>query len=233
MFSNRCDAGRQLGEALRHESLVDPVIVGMWRGGIPVAAEVARVLEAPLDLCVVRKLHAPDDPATTIGAVAEHGAVYLDDAEIDHLALTPSEVDELIASELTAVASAGELLRVEAGHAPISLRGRDVVLVDDGMATAASACAAVRTIRKRDPHAILIATPLAAIDAVQSIRPAVSRVVSLLVEPMLCSIGSRYASFPPVSDGDIVVLLEDSRRRRANPATSRATAQDVRDLHLT
>lgn len=229
MFSNRCDAGRQLGERLRHEPLVDPIVVGIWRDGIPVAAEVARVLGAALDLCIVRKLHAPDDPALTIGAVAETGSVYLDDRAIERAGITQLTIEELIDDELVAIERANDLLRVEAGHSPIIERDRDVVLVDDGMSTAATACAAVRAIRKRGAHSITLAVPVASLDAVLAIRPAVQRVISLVTEPVLGSISSRYAHYDSVFDGDIVVLLEDSRGRRA-AGTSRDSAHAVRDL---
>src|SRR3954471_21733713 len=110
-FLNRFDAGRQLGAAILAQRPADPVVLGVLRGGVPVASEVANVLHAPLELCVVRKLFSPGHPSFSIGAVAEHGAVYLAEDEIARLQLSPSDLQATIRLEMMEVFRLGELLR--------------------------------------------------------------------------------------------------------------------------
>ncbi|HEU0035826.1 MAG TPA: phosphoribosyltransferase family protein [Kofleriaceae bacterium] len=210
-FSNRHDAGRQLGEALASLAPNDPVVLGLWRGGVPIAAEVARALQAPLDICIVRKLSARGDIA--IGAVAEGGAVYLDEREVDALGLSPTDIDFLVARELVEIGRDAELLR---DHPPVALRGRDAVLVDDGVVTANTMRAAIRALTSRGVRSITVAVPVGALESVLALRREVDRVVCLVSEPMLTSVGSRYRDFSSVSQAEVVALLEGSRRDRTS-----------------
>lgn len=218
-FANRLDAGRQLGAALLAHRPSDPIVVGISRGGVPVAAEVAHVLRAPLEICVVRKLFSPGSPSFAIGAIAEPDAVYLDDAEIAKLALTPSDVRAAIALEAMEVARIGELLR---DQRPRPLRGRDVILVDDGVTTVAALLAAVRAVRAQEPTSIALAVPLADRELLEQLRPHFDRVVCLAAEEMLVALGSRYRDFWPVSENEVAAMLaaapreEDLLRRRAS-----------------
>lgn len=218
-FANRLDAGCQLGAALLAHRPSDPIVVGISRGGVPVAAEVAHVLRAPLEICVVRKLFSPGSPSFAIGAIAEPDAVYLDDAEIAKLALTPSDVRAAIALEAMEVARIGELLR---DQRPRPLRGRDVILVDDGVTTVAALLAAVRAVRAQEPTSIALAVPLADRELLEQLRPHFDRVVCLAAEEMLVALGSRYRDFWPVSENEVAAMLaaapreEDLLRRRAS-----------------
>jgi putative phosphoribosyl transferase len=218
-FANRLDAGRQLGAALLAHRPADPIVVGISRGGVPVAAEVAHVLRAPLEICVVRKLFSPGSPSFAIGAIAEPDTVYLDDAEITKLALTPSDVRAAIALEAMEVARIGELLREQPPRSP---RGRDVLLVDDGVTTIATLLAAVRSVRAQEPASVTLAVPLADRELLEQLRPHFDRVVCLAAEEMLVALGSRYRDFWPVSENEVAAMLaaapreDDQPRRRAS-----------------
>jgi putative phosphoribosyl transferase len=208
-FANRLDAGRQLGAALLAHPPADPVVVGILRGGVPVAAEVAHVLHAPLELCVVRKLFSPGSPSFAFGAVAEPDAVYLDEAELAKLALSPAAVRQAIALETLEVARLGELLR---DQPPLPLAGRDAILVDDGVTTVDTLRAAVRAIRGQRPASVTLAVPLGDRELIEALRPHFDRVLCLTAEDMLVAVGSRYRDFWPVSENEVAALLAASRR---------------------
>ena len=207
-FFNRYDAGRQLGIALVAHRPADPVIIGLSRGGVPVAAEVARILEAPLDLCIVRKVMIGD---LTIGAVSE-GGIYLDDALITRHSIWPWAVDAAIDREIAEVDRSAELLR---DGSPLSLAGRDVILVDDGVTTGLTIRAAARALRRRGPATLELAVPVASINVLDTLRPAFDRVTCLEAEPLAGAIGARYQQFLPVSEAEVVaVLLTIAREMR-------------------
>lgn len=208
-FANRLDAGRQLGAALLAHPPADPVVVGLLRGGVPVAAELAHVLHAPLELCVVRKLFSPGSPSFAFGAVAEPDAVYLDEAELARLGLSPAAVRQAISLETLEVARLGELLR---DAPPLPLARRDVILVDDGVTTVDTLRAAVRAIRGQKPASVTLAVPLGDRELLEALRPHFDRVVCLDAEDMLVAVGSRYRDFWPVSENEVAALLAASRR---------------------
>jgi putative phosphoribosyl transferase len=208
-FANRLDAGRQLGEALLSEPVADPVVVGVSRGGVPVAAEVAQMLHAPLEICVVRKLFSPGSPSFAIGAIAERGAVCLDDAAIEKLQLSPNDVEQAIALEALEVERLSELLR---DGPPLELRDRDVILVDDAVMSIATLRAAARSSRAQRPHSLVLAVPIADIKLLEQLRPELDRIVCLLAEPMLGTVAARYRELWPVSENEVVALLAEARR---------------------
>jgi putative phosphoribosyl transferase len=217
-FANRLDAGRQLGAALLAHPPADPVVVGILRGGVPVAAEIAHVLRAPLDICVVRKLFSPGSPSFAIGAIAEPDAVYLDEPEIAKLGLSQAEVRRAIALETLEVARLGELLR---DRPPVALDWRDVVLVDDGVIRVDMLRAAVRGIRGQKPASVTLAVPLGDRELIEQLRPHFDRVVCLAAEDMLVAVGSRYRDFWPVSENEVAALLaaalrDEAPRRKAS-----------------
>lgn len=215
MFANRADAGRQLAEVLRSRAPQDPVIVGIVRGGVPVAAEIARALRAPLDICVVRSLIGREAPRVVIGAVAERGAMYLDPAKIARLALGDDECDRLVAEQMVEVDRLATLLR---DGAPLDLRGRNVILVDDGVVSGSTVRAAIRSIR-RTARSVELAVPVAESVVIERIRPFVDHLHCLTIEPVLSAVGARFDSFESVSEAEIVNLLSSSEitRRRAAP----------------
>jgi predicted phosphoribosyltransferase len=208
-FLNRFDAGRQLGAALRAQLPEDPVVLGVLRGGVPVAAEVANVLHAPLGLCVVRKLFSPGCPAFSIGAVAEHGAVSLANDEIARLGLSPSDVQRAIRLEMTEVSRLGEVLR-EGG--PLALRGRDAIVVDDAVTAVDILRAAARALRDEAPRSLVLAVPVGDRALVRELHADFDRVVCLLAEPMRRAVGEHYRDFPPVSEAEVAGLLAEAWR---------------------
>lgn len=208
-FANRLDAGRQLGAALLAHPPADPVVVGISRGGVPVAAEIAHMLRAPLEICIVRKLFSPGSPSFSIGAIAEPDAVYLDGPEIAKLALSPAAVKQAIALETQEIARLGEILRE---GPPRALSWRDAIIVDDGINRVDALRATVRAVRSQQPSSVTLAVPVADRELLEQLRPDFDRVVCLLAEDMLVAVGSRYRDFWPVSENEVAALLATSRR---------------------
>jgi putative phosphoribosyl transferase len=219
MFLNRVDAGRQLAPLVRARHLNDPVLVGMTRGGVPVAAEIARTLEAPFDICVVRKLMTPY--GSTIGAVAEGGGIFLNEAAIAKLKVASGDLDRLLGRELEAVARQAVLLR---DAPPLRLTGRNVVLVDDGLGSPNTVGAALNALRRQAPRSIELAIPVADARALAQLRADTDAVICASVEDVLAAVGPRYTDFSPVSDAEIVDLFAAARRGKstASPSTTAA-----------
>lgn len=204
MFANRADAGRQLASMLRGEP---PIIVGIVRGGVPVAAEIAKVLQAPLEILVVRSLLAPAGPRRVIGAVAERGAMYLDPSTTSSLAA--EVVEQQVARELAEVARLATLLRD--GHS-IDLSSRRVILVDDAIVTEATIRAAIRSLR-RVAGTLELAVPVASTSAIERIRPFVDHLHCLEMERAMTAAGARYQAFDAVSEAEVVSLRTEAFAR--------------------
>ncbi|MGE5184548.1 MAG: phosphoribosyltransferase [Acidobacteriota bacterium] len=203
-FMNRADAGRQLATSLRSLHLVRPLVVGITRGGVPVAAEVARLLGIPLDICVVSKLVADGATPITIGAVAEGDVGYIDDAIVAQESIARERVEQLAVRELAEVARQAKLLR---DRPPAEVRGRDVILVDDGLLSGGTVHAAVWSLRKRGATRITLAVPVANSAALAAVRADLDRVVCLESDPELFAIGARFREVWPVSEAEIIDLL--------------------------
>lgn len=208
MFANRADAGRQLADALRYRRSLDTVVVGVTKGGVPVAVEVARALGTPLDICIVRKLVVQRVVPITIGAIAEGGATYFDPDRLARFGVSSDELATTIARETREAARLARLFR---DRPPFDLRGRDVVLVDDGLVTGVTISAAVFAVAARGASRIELATPIAAAEVLERVQVELDHVTCLLSEPNLVSIGSRYRQFDPVSEAEIITALEVAR----------------------
>jgi putative phosphoribosyl transferase len=204
-FLDRRDAGHKLAAELEPLRTQRPVVVALPRGGVPVAFEVAGLLAAPLEILAVRKLGAPINPELAIGAVAEDGTGVLDQRSASALGMTQSELDTTIALESQELRRRVE--RYRDGRARISVVGRSVIVVDDGLATGLTDLAAVRALRKRGARRILVAVPVASSEAVSLLAEAADRVVCLEVPQRLLSVGMWYRDFSPVSDEEVVSLL--------------------------
>jgi predicted phosphoribosyltransferase len=209
-FANRFDAGRQLGALFIHHPPANPIVIGISRGGVPVAAEIAHMLQAPLEICVVRKLFSPGSPAFAIGAVAEYGAVYLDDTEIAKLRLSPADVKQAITFESLEVVRLGELLR-DLDAQPF--RGRDAILVDDAVTTVDTIHAAARSVRAQMPATLTLAVPLGNAALLERLGPDFDRIVCLRPEEGLVAAGMRYRDFAAVSENEVTALLSATRSR--------------------
>ncbi len=215
MFRNRADAGHQLASVLRSHARDVPVIVGVVRGGVPVAAEIARALSSPLEICVVRSLIARTEPRVSIGAVAERGAMYLDPARAARLSIGDDEVERLVAEQASEVDRLAAVLR---DGFPLDLRDRDVILVDDGIVTGSTIRAAIRSLR-RVARSVDLAVPVGATAVIERIRPFVDHLHCLVSAPGLTAVGARYDSFESVSEAEVASLLASGptaiRRRTA------------------
>jgi putative phosphoribosyl transferase len=204
-FLNRADAGRQLADTLRRRHSMDTFVVGVTRGGVPVAADLARSLGAPLDICVVRKLLVRRDQPITIGAVAEGGATYFDPQRLARFAVSSRELGDAIGRESAEVKRLAGLLR---DGKPQDLRGRDVIVVDDGVLTGFTMRCAALALTARGVHALELATPVGMSQVIDELRPDFDHVTCLESDPYLVSVGTRYQDFWPVSDAQIIDLLE-------------------------
>jgi putative phosphoribosyl transferase len=194
-----------LGERVRPLGLVDPVVLGLPRGGVVVAAEVARALDAPLDVLVVRKLGAPGNPELGIGAIAEGGVTALNEGLIARLRVSPAELAAVTESEQHELARRTTAYR--RGRAPSPLQGRPAVVVDDGLATGYTARAAVAAARARGAAMVILAVPVAAPETAAEFGSLVDRVVCVESPQLLFAVGAAYVDFSQTSDEEVEALL--------------------------
>lgn len=210
-FENRQDAGRRLAARIRDaatdQEWFDPVVLALPRGGVPVAAEVSRILHAPLDVLVTRKIALPGQPEVGIGAIAGEAPPVYDEQVMRMLGILPDELGASVAHERT------ELHRYQAlyrGHRPgPDLRGRTVLLVDDGLATGVTARAAIRLVRGEEPARLVLALPVADRQAMAELRPEVDDLVCLSEPADFQVVGRWYESYEPVADDEVVALLRE------------------------
>jgi putative phosphoribosyl transferase len=223
LFRDRIDAGRRLAFALRRHRDDAPIVLGLPRGGVPVAAEVARALSAPLDVWVVRKVGAPGHEELGLGAVAEGGETYLNEDLAAELGVSAEDVADLVARKAGEVEQ--RVKRFRRGQPPPALADRAVIVVDDGIATGGTVRAAIRAVRRCRPKRLILAVPVAAAGTLESLRPEVDEVVCLDADPDLLAIGEHYQDFRQTTDDDVLDLLEQARRREAagDPRSAAAT----------
>jgi len=217
MFHDRVHAGEILGRAMRGRSLVDPVVLGLPRGGVVVAAGVAKALQATLDLIVVRKLGAPGNPELGVGAVAEGGVTILNDALILRLGVTAAELDEVAAREHAELGRRREAYR--GGGEPGSLEGRDAIVVDDGLATGYTARAAIEAARRRGAARVILAVPVAANETAREISSLVDELVCLESPRMMLGVGASYRDFRQTSDAEVQSLMAGARAASTEEVT--------------
>lgn len=205
MFADRRTAGRQLAQALIHHAGTQPIVLGLPRGGVVVADEVARVLGGTLDVWVVRKLGAPYQPELGMGAIAEGPAVVLDRQIVRHVCTSLEELYDVARREMAEVSR--RVTRFRGDRPAPALEGRTVIIVDDGIATGGTVRAAIRAIRKRRPARLVVATPVASPDIVESLSREVDEVVCLYEPEPMYAIGLWYEDFRQVSDEEVVRIL--------------------------
>lgn len=203
-FRDRTEAGRLLGERLREERLERPVVLGLPRGGVVVASGVADALDAPLDILVARKLGVPSQPELAFGAVAP-GVVVLRDDVVRAAGIDRATIAAATDRESARLADLAE--RYRAGVPPVPLAGATVIVVDDGLATGATATAAVRSVRREGPARVIVAAPVCAAQTADALRKEVDLVVCLREDRDFRSVGSYYSDFGEVSDTEVIALL--------------------------
>jgi putative phosphoribosyl transferase len=207
MFSTRQQAGADLARALTTFADPKPLVLALPRGGVPLGREVAKALDAPLDVLIVRKLGAPHNPEFAIGAVGEGGAVVLDHASINALGLSGVIVDRLISEARSEIDRRVNTYRH--GNELIDVTGRVVIIVDDGLATGATAEAAVAVVHHLGAARVVLAVPTGSRQAVERLSAVCDKVICLEIPEWFGSVGSQYEVFPQVSDDEVTVLLHE------------------------
>ncbi|MFW5969707.1 MAG: phosphoribosyltransferase [Halofilum sp. (in: g-proteobacteria)] len=216
IFSNREEAGRELAETLARRNPERPVVLALPRGGVPVGAEIARALDAPLDLLLVRKLGVPHQPELALGAVidGEHPELVVNEDVRRYAAVSDAELERLKTAEVRELERRRE--RYLRGRAPIPVEDRTVIVVDDGIATGATARAALVGLRRREPKRLILAVPVAPPDTVRKLRNEVDELVCLETPSHFGAIGAFYQDFDQVTDEEVIALLS----RHAPPGGS-------------
>ncbi|MBT2525092.1 phosphoribosyltransferase [Streptomyces sp. ISL-99] len=217
LFTDRADAGQRLAQAVRHLEGEKPVVLGLPRGGVPVAFEVARALGAPLDVVVVRKLGVPYHRELGFGAIGEGGARVISDDIVRRSGVGPDEVAAVERAEEAELERRAVRFRGDRPRLPLD--GRTVVVVDDGIATGATAAAACEVVRAQGAARVVLAVPVAAPDAVARLSSQVDDVVCLSVPPMFRAVGEWYENFTQTSDEEVVALLAQAAGRAGHPVT--------------
>jgi predicted phosphoribosyltransferase len=208
-FRDRIDAGRRLAAALAHlRGNPDLLVLALPRGGVPVAAEVARLLGAPLDLCFAHKIGAPDNPEFAIGSIAEIGPPYVEEQVVQSLRVPFSYIREEAAFQQADLARRASHYR--GGRSSPEIFGKWVILVDDGVATGWTAHAALQSLRARIPARLIFATPVAAADTVARLAVDADELAVLHAPGIFFSVGEFYDQFLQVSDEEVIALLNAS-----------------------
>lgn len=212
-FQDRVQAGELLGHRLkRYANRTDVLVLGLPRGGIPVAAEVAKRLNAPLDVFVVRKLGVPGHRELAMGAIATGGIHVLNQDIIFHLGL-PGEIIEAVADE-----EREELQRREITYrgddTPPEIRGKIIILVDDGIATGSTIRAAAQAVHQQQPRRLIIAVPVAPLSTCAELEKLADEVIVLIAPREFYAVGEWYEEFSQTSDEEVIRLLNEARRQQ-------------------
>jgi putative phosphoribosyl transferase len=209
-FRDRQEAGQRLAQALTFlKGKKDVIVLGIPRGGVVVAAEVARAIGLPLDVYITRKIGAPYNPELAIGAIASSGDVVLDEALIGDLGISPEYVQDETERQRQEIE---RRLKKYRGSQPAQKpEGQTVLLVDDGVATGATTLAAVRALKKQKPSELILAIPVGPPDAIARLREEVDRLICLHTPQVFWAVGAFYQVFDQTSDEEVMQLLLQSQ----------------------
>jgi putative phosphoribosyl transferase len=206
MFRDRRDAGARLAARLLDRSDPLTVVLGLPRGGVIVAREIAEALDAPLDIVVVRKLGAPGQPELGVGAIAEGGIEVLNDALIDAIGIPDTVLAQERSRQQQELERRGRLYRQE--RDPVDVLGKAAILVDDGLATGVTATAAARSLRARKAATVTLAVPVGAPSTVRNLRREVDEVVCLERPMWFSAVGQWYEDFRQTTDEEVLECLD-------------------------
>ncbi len=205
VFESREDAGQKLGHELQRRGAAADLVLGLPRGGVVVAAEVARILGLRLDVLIVRKIGHPLHREFAVGALAEPDVILLDDAVIGHNAIIRAELADVIAEEKERLRAYHALFhRADAN----GLKGKAVLLVDDGLATGATTEAAVLSARKQNARSVIVVAPVASLQAVERLTSVADEVIVLWTDPNFDAVGRYYDQFSQITDEEVLGLLK-------------------------
>ncbi len=216
LFRNRTEAGRRLAAQLGDLADGDSVVLALPRGGVPVGFEVARALNVPLDVCVVRKLGTPGQEELAMGAIASGGVLVVNWDVADTFAISQQQIDDVAARE------AHELERREQEYRGnrdrVDLRGRTAILVDDGLATGSTMRAAIAAVRQQRPKKVVVAVPVAARSTCAELQEEADEMVCLYTPLQFYAVGQWYQNFSQTTDEEVRELLERAAERVQRPA---------------
>lgn len=209
LYKNRQDAGRKLAEKLEKYTEDKPVIIALPRGGVVLGYEVAKALQAPLDIIATRKIGAPFQPEFGIGAIAPNGVRTLDYKSIELLGISESQIEEIIEKETIEMNRRIKLYRKDL--APLDLNKKTVIIVDDGLATGVSTRAAILSIKQMNPKKIILAVPVSPPDTADKFRKEVDDFICLSEPPDFYAVGAYYDDFDQVSDNEVINLIQKAK----------------------
>ncbi len=209
IFADRVEAGCALAERLVKEKYENPVVLALPRGGVPVAAEVAKVLEAPLDLVLVRKIGVPYQPELALAAVVDggHAEVVVNEDVRRFAGVSDQDFEEAKARELAEIERRRELYLQ--GRERVPIKGATAIVVDDGIATGATVRAALKALRRRDPKKLVLAVAVAPPETINELRPEVDEIICLETPEPFYAISLYFLDFRQVSDEEVVELLAE------------------------
>jgi putative phosphoribosyl transferase len=210
-FADRADAGRQLARRLLPYKSANPVVLALPRGGVPVAFEVARALEAPLDLVLVRKIGAPGHLEFGLGAVVDgaHPEIVLNEEAMDQLDVPPRYIEEEAARQLQEIERRRQ--HYLAGRSPIDVQGRMAIVIDDGIATGGTVRAALKGLARAHPARLVLAVPVAPRDTIARLQDEADEVICLMTPEPFYAVGAHFDDFTQTTDEEVIDLLDRAR----------------------
>jgi putative phosphoribosyl transferase len=214
LFRDRLEAGDELGACLEQYKGHDVLVLGIPRGGVPVAARVAKELGADLDVIVARKLGAPDQPELAIGAVTANGGRFLNEELIRQAQVDEGYVAKVTDTEMTEAHRREEKFR--AGRPAARIQDRIVIIVDDGLATGATMRASVRSVRSRQPAKLVVAVPVGSREACAALRAEADEIVCLYQPELFWAVGLYYENFAPTLDDEVLDIMQQFEAEKAD-----------------
>ncbi|QDK38614.1 erythromycin esterase family protein [Bdellovibrio sp. NC01] len=226
-LENRMTAGKLLAERIADLHLQNPIVIALPRGGVPVGFVVASTLRCSLDVTMTKKVGAPDNPELAIGAVGEDGTTVLNQELVQYLKIEKALIKKLAANKTKEIAQ--QIKKFRTNKTRETLNGKDVIVVDDGLATGATMIAALQVLRKQNPRKVIVALPVAPADSIQPLKEVADEVVCLLAPKNFTAVGLWYEDFDQVSDEEVIRLLELSRHEQSFIQEREITIEDGPD----